>query len=325
MNARLVTVAGIWLASVMFAGSAMATGETSEPVPVIIENSQEILLPSPGGDLRLLVWQPAGTPPATGYPVIYVLDGGESFGLFSDLAARIARRARRTGQDPAMVVAIGYPRGAPSPDRRIYDLSPPLEPGHVMPNRPDGEPWPALGGGDAFLDRIETEVRPVIRSRFPADPRRETLYGHSFGGLLVLHALFSRPGAFHAYVASSPSLWYNGRQIFDAARRFLATPRASAAAPIRVRVTVGGNEQTVTPQDRAQPEGDAYAAWKLAQRMVDNARELAALIAAGTGAGNVRPIDLSFTVIPDTDHGSAWPASAYDAITFAIGGAGVIE
>jgi iron(III)-enterobactin esterase len=34
------------------------------------------------------------------------------------------------------------------------------------------------------------------------------LWGHSYGGLLVLHALLTRPGEFAHYAAASPSLWW---------------------------------------------------------------------------------------------------------------------
>lgn len=286
------------------------------PAPVVVEHGEEIVLTASatGQRVRLLVWLPPGEPPAAGYPVLYVLDGGQNFGLFTDLADWIAARARRAGLDPAMIVAIGYPRGEYTLDRRIHDLTPPPLPGYAMPDRPNGLPWPPLGGGDAFLDMIEADIKPLIRQRYPADPGRETLYGHSFGGLMALHALLSRPGAYDAYVASSPSIWFNGGQAFDTARRFLDGPGTSA--PVPLLMVVGGAEQSSTVWDDLQPDREAYAAWKAENRMVDNARDLAAMIEADAGGH----IALTFAVLPGEDHGSVRAISANRAIVFAIDG-----
>ncbi len=43
------------------------------------------------------------------------------------------------------------------------------------------------------------------------------MLGHSLGGLFVLHALFTSPESFDRYVAGSPSLWWRGGMMLDAA------------------------------------------------------------------------------------------------------------
>jgi predicted alpha/beta superfamily hydrolase len=263
-----------------------------------------------------MIWLPPGDPPATGFPTIYVLDGGQNFGLFTDLGDWLAARARHAGKDPALVVAVGYPRGDYTLDKRIYDLTPTPAPGYRMPERPNGTPWPELGGGDAFLDMIETEVKPMIRADYAGDPARETLYGHSFGGMMALHALVTRPESYSAYVASSPSLWFNGGQVMDAVRGFLAQAASPTASPIRLLLSVGGDEQVMTGWDSELPDPAAYAVWKLDNRMVDNARDLAAMIQQDA-AGRIA---LTFQVLPGEDHGSVRPISAYRAIVFAIDG-----
>src|SRR5690606_37184280 len=88
---------------------------------------------------------------------------------------------------------------------RIYDYTPEV-PGYAIP-----EGWPAhglqTGGGDAFLDALENELRPLIASQWSIDPERQTLAGHSFGGLLAIHAL-DTGRSFSAYAAIRPSLWF---------------------------------------------------------------------------------------------------------------------
>src|SRR3546814_20124313 len=49
---------------------------------------------------------------------------------------------------------------------------------------------------------------PVIEARWHIDRRRETLVGHSFGGLLGVHAWLTRPALFDHVVVVSPSFWF---------------------------------------------------------------------------------------------------------------------
>lgn len=81
---------------------------------------------------------------------------------------------------------------------------------------------PGYGGADVFLNFINNTVRPAVKARFPQlSCPREALYGHSYGGLTALHALFTKPLSFDCYMASSPSIWWNSRCILDEARQFL--------------------------------------------------------------------------------------------------------
>jgi Predicted hydrolase of the alpha/beta superfamily len=114
-----------------------------------------------------------------------------------------------------IIVAIGYPLNRELYDmrRRTLDLSPPA-----------GTPVTGHGGADIFLDFIQSSVRPAVKARFPqVAVSREALYGHSYGGLLALHALFTRPGSFDCYMASSPSIWWNNKVILQEAKAFLKT------------------------------------------------------------------------------------------------------
>src|SRR3546814_18147361 len=75
---------------------------------------------------------------------------------------------------------------------------------------PAGEPAAGLEtvGASAFLDFLQRSVMPVIEARWHIDRRRETLVGHSFGGLLGVHAWLTRPALFDHVVVVSPSFWF---------------------------------------------------------------------------------------------------------------------
>jgi predicted alpha/beta superfamily hydrolase len=65
------------------------------------------------------------------------------------------------------------------------------------------------GGGDKFLQFLETEVIPLVEKNYRTQPFR-IFAGHSLGGLTVVYAFLTHPDLFNAYIAASPSLiWDN--------------------------------------------------------------------------------------------------------------------
>jgi len=151
---------------------------------------------------RLWVGKPERPAPAAGYPVLWMLDGNAAIGALQ--ASQL--RQLSAGQAP-LLVAIGYQseqrieRGA-----RTFDYTPAV-PGLAEQRDPlTGQP---SGGVDAFLDLLQQRMRPEVAASAPIDPARQTLWGHSYGGLAVLHTLFTRPGMFSDYAAASPSLWWH--------------------------------------------------------------------------------------------------------------------
>lgn len=151
---------------------------------------------------RLWVGTPNHPAPAAGYPVLWMLDGNAALGALDN--QHLARLA--AGQAP-LLVAVGY-----QTEQRIeragrtYDYTPAL-PGQA--EQRDPLTGAASGGVDAFLDLLIERMRPMVAGVAPIDLRRQTLWGHSYGGLAVLHALFTRPEAFSDYAAASPSLWWH--------------------------------------------------------------------------------------------------------------------
>lgn len=150
---------------------------------------------------RLWVGKPDRPAPAAGYPVLWMLDGNAALGALD--SAQLSKLA--AGQAP-LLVAVGY-----QTDQRIdragrtYDYTPSV-PGQAQQRDPlTGQP---SGGVDAFFDLLSQHMRPRVAAVAPIDLQRQTLWGHSYGGLAVLHALFTRPAEFSDYAAASPSLWW---------------------------------------------------------------------------------------------------------------------
>lgn len=286
-----VLCAALWVPGWAGADEAPADKPYSIPRSAVFD-----IEATPGQPYRVMVWTPKAEPPPGGFKAYYVLDGNQSFPLITALLAARSFNPAITGVEPAVVVGIGYPIDGPyDPVRRTLDLTPPAADVRLPP-RPDGKPWPATGGADAFLTFIREQVQPWVRARYPIDPTREVLVGHSFGGLFTLYALFTQPDAFDGYVAGSPSLWFNDHQGFEMARRYAAhRPAPGTSRP--VYISVGSEEQRLSAP--AGTDAERARAKTLAERrMVDNAREAAKRLEARAD------LRVSFEVFAGEDHGS---------------------
>ncbi|ALK10894.1 alpha/beta hydrolase [Blastochloris viridis] len=265
-----------------------------------------------GRDYRVFVAVPAVPPPAAGYPAIVMLDANAAFATLAEAVRLRSLRPGVSGVAPAVVIGIGYPTDEPfDMAGRTLDYTPP---GKVarMPPRPDGTAWPPTGGADTFLDFVADEVLPAIGRELPLDPARRALFGHSFGGLCTLYALFTRPALFRTYAAASPSIWFNDGAVLAYAQGF-----AAAATPLDIDllITIGGCEQEPTTVEIAGADLAGRTAWKRGNRMVGNARELAARLTPLAARG----LRTHFVEFPDEDHVSVLPAAISRAVTLALG------
>lgn len=263
---------------------------------------------------RLFIAAPEGAAPADGYPVIYVMDGNDSFGTVADTARRLAFESEQTGYPPAVVVAIGYPMDRPYDEiRRTFDLTPAAPRELLPPWDADRKDWPATGGADRMLDFIQNRVQPLIARRYPVDRQRETLMGHSFGGLFVLHALFTRPQAFDAYVAISPSIWYADRHVLKEAESFAARLSREPLAA-RLLIAVGACEQVAGQCDARLPRSPARDEFIAYARQVDNAKDLYGRLAPLRKGG----LDAELLILDGEQHTTVVPAAISRGVRFAL-------
>lgn len=137
------------------------------------------------------------------YPLLILLDGDTNIG---HTAASVDFLAEN-GRVPEMLV-VGIPN-----TNRTRDLTP-------APRKPDTN-LPSAGGASKFLAFIGDELIPEIERRYRTRPYR-VIVGHSLGGLFALHALNERPALFNAYLAISPSLWYDDHAIVQRTLSMLA-------------------------------------------------------------------------------------------------------
>lgn len=204
----------------------------AEAVGVAPAQVRQFTLPGPNGRHYRVQVAALGARPACGYPVLYLLDGNAS------MAALTAAHGARPLPGSVLLVAVGYDIDAYfDTDARSLDYTPPLPTGQaVFDPRVPGRRG---GGADAFLDFLAGTLMPRIATQWPVAAQPPGIWGHSYGGLLVLHALFSRPGLFGFHAAASPSLWWHAPLMQDAAEAFAARDRHVGARLLLMR---GGAE-----------------------------------------------------------------------------------
>lgn len=151
-----------------------------------------------GEERTVLVYLPKGYAAVQSrFPVLYVTDG-DAHGLS---AASSVDFLSSTGSMPEMIVI-----GIANTDR-MRDLPP----------SPSTDPrWPSTGGADRFLRFIEEELMPAVDKRYRTAPYK-VFAGHSVGGLFAINVFLTHPNAFDAYIAASPSLFWDDRLLIKKA------------------------------------------------------------------------------------------------------------
>jgi len=204
--ARLKKCIALFLGLGFVASESLSAQELALPAPERLELHSKVLNENRTLWVRL---PPDYHQSKAVYPVLYQTDApwhvNETAGVIDFLAAN-------DRMPQVILVAIGN-----------TDRNRDLTPSHSQENDTNGvSVWPTSGGADKFLDFIQTELMPEIQRRYRTAPYR-VFAGHSFGGLLAIHTLTSRPNLFDAYLAISPSLGYDNGYTLHQAQEFFAT------------------------------------------------------------------------------------------------------
>ena len=137
--------------------------------------------------------------------VLYLLDGQNNFLHTSGIVSFL----QNLGRIPKMmIVAI------PNTSDRTRDLTPAIE-----LNEETKKNIPTAGGADNMLRFISDELIPYIDENYNTGNYR-ILVGHSFGGLFAVYTLLNKPDLFDAYIAISPSMWWDDQNQLVKAQEF---------------------------------------------------------------------------------------------------------
>jgi uncharacterized protein len=184
---------------------AAAAQDIAPPIPQKLVVHSNIL----NEDRVIWVRMPHGYESGKGpLPVLYLTDGDDHI---NEIGSTIDFLVHNGRMSPLIVVGIAN-------TDRTRDLTPT----HSGDKDDSGkEAFPTSGGGDRFFDFILTELMPEIEKRYRTASYK-VFAGHSFGGLMAIHILTSRPDMFQAYLAVSPSLWWDKEHTLHQAQDFFA-------------------------------------------------------------------------------------------------------
>ena len=295
MVTRRASLGAMAFAALSTTGAAWA----AEQEPASLSRSVAWVM-EPQGDasraqLVQVAW-PDGEPPPGGFPVMILLDGQNTFPMAVAALRAQERRSEVTRVRPAIIVGLsGIKDGVHDGEARARDYT------VAAPTAP-----PGTGGADAFLAFIEDELKPALEQHFLVDRDRYALFGHSYGGMFVLHALFTRPGSFRRMIAASPSIWWQEGALLKDEPHLMAQPRAMLSQ-MGLLVPVGGDES---------PDAPGLAEERRARmritRMQGRARELVERL---TAAG----LPSEYLEFPGENHGSVIAPAVGRAMRFALG------
>ncbi len=203
----------IRLAALIFSVAALlgvvpASAQTPEPTPIVIGQSYALPSAVMGQPREINVWLPPGHgEDGRRYPVLYVLDGGQAQDFHH--ISGLAQLGTVNGSTRDVIVV-----GVASVDRR-NELA-------LRSSNPDLiAQYPTQGHSARFRRFLADEVIPFVETAFATD-KTSVLMGESLAGLFVVETALKTPGLFDAYVAVSPSLWWDGGELAGQAVTLLA-------------------------------------------------------------------------------------------------------
>lgn len=135
-------------------------------------------------------------------PVLYMPDGGIAED-FLHVAGLVQVSVGNGTMRPFILVGIEN-------TERRRDMTGPTN------NPADLKIAPRVGGSAAFRRFLKDELMPAVTARYRTTTET-AIVGESLAGLFVMETFFLEPDLFDTYIAFDPSLWWNNRQLVDAA------------------------------------------------------------------------------------------------------------
>lgn len=261
-----------------------------------------------GAVRRVFLWLPPGEMPEDGWPALFMTDGNAVIATAIDAMRAQAFYPLGTNLGWGALIAIGYPTAdAYDPFRRSWDLGPP--PGASYPPFWPDTPEVRTGGGAEMARFILEDLRIFLAGLTRLDPKRQGLFGHSFGGLFALWLLFTRPDAFTHWIAASPSITWedafllNHRDAFDPGGRALV-----------VHLSAGEWEgDDLAPFQRGAEDAEQRLAAKSRERTLGAARDMTGFLNAIPG------VCARYETYADETHMSLLPVAVNRALHCVFG------
>ena len=173
----------------------------------------------------------AGAPSDRRYPVIYFHDGQN---VFDDRTSFVGEweadeTLEKLAKDGIEAIAVAIPNGG---EARMDEYNPWREKNFLR-----GHKGEVGGKGDAYMEWLVEDVKPLIDRSFPTQSDREStgLVGSSMGGLISLYGILKYPEVFGLVGSMSPSVRWHDYGIV----KMIEDGRMP---PARIHLDMGGRE-----------------------------------------------------------------------------------
>ncbi len=189
---------------------------------VFLENTVQWSYPSitNGYVYEIKISYPTGPVPEDGYPVYYILDGSMYFHLAREIVRLQSKNTVKTSIPQAIIIGICHQgKDKEIVSQRFLDFTPPAA-SYVYPDRLKGKDIGLHGGAEKFLTFLAEELMPKIESMYKINKQKKALFGHSLSGLFTMWAMLGKPNLFSHYLAISPSIWWNDRELLRYAQTY---------------------------------------------------------------------------------------------------------
>jgi predicted alpha/beta superfamily hydrolase len=216
---RHFRINNLYFLFILFAPQCLIAQTDPEFKPIsadIIKLSSKVL----GEERKIYIYVPPVNTslPDQHYPVLYVLDGDNHFSLVAEYCRYLSRPD--VNVVPEMII-VGIPN-----TNRTRDLTPTnsIFDYEGKPDTSSKSRYKSSGGGNNFLKFIGTELIPYVDAHYKTKPFK-IFAGHSFGGITTINCLLTQPDLFGAYIAISPSFWWDKGYLLNLADEKLKNDR----------------------------------------------------------------------------------------------------
>jgi predicted alpha/beta superfamily hydrolase len=264
---RCPILVSLFVAAVLFSACSRNSGNGGS---IAIGENRTVRSNLLNEDRHIVIYLPPGYPQqGIRYPVVYMLDGDSHFHHASGIIQFLTSSGVTA---PLILVGVGN-------TDRTRDLT---------PSRLTDTLHRSLtsGGANTFLKFLTEELAGFMKSQYQVGPYK-ILVGHSLGGLFALHTFVTKPHSFNAYIAISPSLWWNKRSELESAKAFCES-----------RPTVKNSLYMVVGNEG---EGMIAASRGFARILQD---------------APIQDLRWKFVPMPNEDHGSIVHRALYDGLEF---------
>jgi predicted alpha/beta superfamily hydrolase len=200
------------------------------------------------------------------YPTLYVIDGDFQFQHTSALVTNLSRM----GKIPPMIVI-----GVANQGQQDYIL-------HTTWEADDNSEY---GGASLFNKYLEEDLVPIINQNYRTNDQ-QALAGYSLGGLLTTYVMMQENTSFNAFLAMSPSAWFDKNSINEKIVQYISKER-----------------KTLPPLFLSVANEEGMGVTELVKSLKDNYQ-------------GKQPWHWQFKEYPEETHFSTAMPALYDALTF---------